>query len=115
MLALPGLLVFLGAGAGEWSAVGRLLGLGVLLVAVPAFVAAECATSWSRRVQIAGLLISLGYLLMFGYLFLNGLAYALQRPIGTAGFWLLILAAAITLAPVATTVLLTKVVALGDR
>jgi hypothetical protein len=115
MLALPGLIVFLGAGAGELSAVGRLLGLGLLLAALPSFVAAECATSWSRRLQIAGLLISFGYLLLFGFLFLNGLAYAVQRPIGTAGVWALILAGAITLAPVATTVLLAKVVAFGDH
>jgi hypothetical protein len=107
--------VFLGAGAGEGSSVGRLLGLGLLLAAVPAFAAAECATSWSRRVQVVGLLISVGYLLLFSYLFLNGLAYALQRPIGTAGFWLLALAGTITLAPVATTVLLAKVVARGDH
>jgi len=115
LLALPGLLVFLGAGAGEWSSVGRLLGVGLLLAAAPAFVAAECATSWSRRLQIVGLSISLGYLLLLGYLFLNGLAYALQRPIGTAGFWLLVLGGAITLAPLATTVLLAKIVASGDQ
>jgi hypothetical protein len=115
LLVLPGLLVFLGAGAGEWSAVGRLLGLGLLVAAVPAFVAAECSTSWSRKVQVVALLISFGYLLLFGYLFLDGLAYALQRPIGTAGFWLLILAGTITFAPVATTVLLAKVVAWGDH
>lgn len=115
LLVLPGLLVFLGAGSGEWSSVGRLLGLGLLLGAAPAFVAAECATIWSRRVQIAGLLISLGYLLLFGYLFLNGLAYSLQRPIGTAGFWLLILGGAITSAPLAATALLARVVASGDQ
>jgi hypothetical protein len=115
LLALPGLIVFLGAGAGEWSSVGRLLGVGLLLAAAPAFVAAECATSWSRRVQIVGLLISLGYLLPLGYLLLNGLAYSLQRPIGTAGFWLLILGGAITLAPLAATVLLAKIVTSGDQ
>jgi hypothetical protein len=115
LLALPGLLVFLGAGAGEWSSVGRLLGGGLLLAAAPAFVAAECATSWSRRVQSVGLLISVGYLLPLGYLFLNGLAYSLQRPIGTAGFWFLILGGAITLAPLAATALLAKLVASGDQ
>ena len=65
--------------------------------------------------QTMKLLISLGYLLPFDYLFLNGLAYSLQRPIGTAGFWFLILGGAITLAPLATTVLLAKIVRSGDQ
>jgi hypothetical protein len=115
LLALPGVFVILGSGAGEWSAVGWLLGLGLLLAAAPAFVAAEFATSWSRRLQVAALLISLAYLGLLGYLFVNGLAYALQRRIGTAGLWLLILASGITLAPLASTVLLGKVVASGDQ
>jgi hypothetical protein len=41
--------------------------------------------------------------------------YALERPIGTAGFWALLLAGAIALAPLAATALLATVVAAGDE
>jgi hypothetical protein len=113
LVAVAGVLLFLAAGAGEWSNIGR--GLGVLLVlgALPAFLAAEGATSLSRSAQIAALVISLVYLLPAVYVFLSGLAYVVTTPSGDAAFWLLLPAGTITIALLAATILLTAIVVSG--